>query len=214
VNPFHHFRNDPCAHPFFEAIERPFSLGLLMFFKFHLFPKHWGKAKKEKKNIFWYPAQQNPQPGMVGATPWANFAIIGVQLCSTTVAIFPCVALSYKNCSLFRIIADHCRPQQRPTIWIWVQLLWAFAHFEPQYRFCVPKNCTILVWLHSCLLSPHPPFFGGWWGTGMSFSQLTYMEDMTRLYVGYGSLIWLVYMWDMAHLCEPYPTYKRVISSI
>ena len=31
-----------------------------------------------------------------------DFAVIGVQLCSTIIAIFPCVALSYKNYSLFR----------------------------------------------------------------------------------------------------------------
>jgi len=41
-------------------------------------------------------------------------------------------------------------PQKRPTIWIWVQLLWAFGHghFEPQCRFLVPNNCAILVCFH------------------------------------------------------------------
>jgi len=90
--------------------------------------------------------------GLVWATPWADFVVIGVQLCSTITAIFPCVALSYKNRSILRIIADYWQPQKRSTIWIWVQLPWAFAHYELQHRFFVPKNCTILVFL----LSLHP----------------------------------------------------------
>jgi len=57
---------------------------------------------------------------------------------------FPVWHFLTKKCSLFRIITDYCRPQKRPTIWIWVQLLRTFGHFEPQRRFFVPKNCTIL----------------------------------------------------------------------
>jgi len=70
------------------------------------------------------------------------------SLSSNMVAIFPRVALSYKVCSLFRIIADYYRPQKRPMIWVWVQLLWKFRHFESQRRIFVSKNCTILVCFH------------------------------------------------------------------
>jgi len=86
--------------------------------------------KKKKKNIFWYkksfffscpqkfPARARwlKRLWMVQATPWADFAVIGVQLCPTIIAIFPCMALSYKDCFLFRKIADCCRPQKRPMI--------------------------------------------------------------------------------------------------
>ena len=87
---------------------------------------------------------------LVRATQWADFAVIGVQLCSTILAIFPCVTLSYKNhdCFLLRINVDYCRPQKRPMIWIWVQLLLEFCLFESQHWFCVPKNCTVLLCLH------------------------------------------------------------------
>ena len=67
------------------------------------------EAKKEKnKKIFWYRA------------------------------IFPCVALSSYDCSLLQIIVDYCQIQKRPTIWIWVQLLWAFGHFAFQRCIFVP----------------------------------------------------------------------------
>jgi len=43
--------------------------------------------------------------------------------------------LTSKDCSLCRIIADYCRPQKRPMIWIWLQFLWEFRHFEPHIDF-------------------------------------------------------------------------------
>jgi len=55
---------------------------------------------------------------------------------------------SGKNCCLLRIIVNYCQLQKRPMIWIWVQLLREFRHFEPQHRFFVPKTCTILVCFH------------------------------------------------------------------
>jgi len=100
---------------------------------------------------------------------------------------------------IFRIIADYCRPQKRPTIWIWVQSqnsYWAFGHFEPQHRFLVPKNCTILVCLHSFWLSPHPLYLalrlGFWnlqenwscrlfWAWVISFSKTRYFEFCYRV---------------------------------
>jgi len=69
----------------------------------------------------------------------------------TIIAIFLCVELSYTDCSLIWIMADYCRPQKRRMIWIWVQLLQEFLHFESQHRFFVPKNCTILVCFHPLL---------------------------------------------------------------
>ena len=115
----------------------------------------WAKKEKNKK-IFWHPAPKT-QPGPDGsnASGWywrsvGRFAVIDVQLCSTTIAIFSCLALSYKNlnCSLFRII-DYCRPQRRPTISIWVQFFW-IGHFESQHRFF----CTTDLYNHGLT-----PFF-------------------------------------------------------
>jgi len=78
-----------------------------------------GWAKKEKnKNIFWYPMPEKTPSragwlknqalrlmgpkrlGLIWATPWADFAVIGDQLWSTMTAIFWCVALSWLNWSL------------------------------------------------------------------------------------------------------------------
>jgi len=53
---------------------------------------------------------------LVRVTPRADFAVNSVQLCSTVIAIFLCVAFPYKDCSLFLIIADSCRPQKRPIV--------------------------------------------------------------------------------------------------
>ena len=89
------------------------------------------------------------RPETTESTPWSNFVVVGVQLCLTITTIFPCVALSYKNRSIFQIITDYWPPQKRSTIWIWVQLLWAFGHFELQHWFLVPKNCTILFFFGS-----------------------------------------------------------------
>ena len=121
-----------------------------------------GWAKKEI--IFLVPSpKKNPvlagwlqRIRLIRATPWDDFAVIGDQFWSTNTAIFPCVAVSYKNWSIFRIIADYCRPQKRPSIWIRVQLFWAFGPFEPQHRFLYQRIeqswfATILF-----LLSPHP----------------------------------------------------------
>ena len=82
-----------------------------------------GQKEEKIKRLFGTQPKNNParagwlkRLGLVRVTLWADFAVIGVQLCSTIIAIFPCVTLSYKNCSLFRIIADYCRHQKKPTI--------------------------------------------------------------------------------------------------
>ena len=99
------------------------------------------KKRKRKKRIFWYPAHKKIQPktatkqeittaravwpkrlGLVPATPWADLVVIGDQLWSTIIAIFPCVALSWKNCSLLQIFAKYCQPKKKPTLWNWVHL--------------------------------------------------------------------------------------------
>jgi len=58
-------------------------------------------AKKENKGLLCTPAQKQPSMGRVAQTPGAgkgdvvaDFAVIGVELCSTINAIFLCVALS------------------------------------------------------------------------------------------------------------------------
>jgi len=94
-----------------------------------------------KKNLAW--AGWPKRLGLVRATPWADFAVISNQPWSTMTAIFPCWALFWKNCSLFRILVNYCQRKKRPTIWIWVQL-----HIDPLHRFLVPKNCTIMGGFH------------------------------------------------------------------
>jgi len=100
----------------------------------------WRLSKKVKKEkVFLIPSpKKNParaewpkRLGLVRVTPWADFAVIGAELCSTIVAIFSCVALSWKFGSLFQIIVDYCQPQKRTTIWIWVQLLENFVNLNP-----------------------------------------------------------------------------------
>ena len=65
----------------------------------------------KKQKDFLVPSPKKPSPGRMAQTPravraasYADFVVIGVQLCSTITAIFPCVALSYKNRSIFRIM--------------------------------------------------------------------------------------------------------------
>jgi len=76
------------------------------------------QTRKTTRNVFWYPARTGWLKclGLERATPSADFAVIDFQLCLTIIALFPCVALSYKNCPLFHIIADCCPPEKRPTI--------------------------------------------------------------------------------------------------
>ena len=95
------------------------------------------EEKRGKSNIFWHPAQKKNIPGQIAQTPWADtgdfVGRIRCYRCSTLFNYNCNLSLCgsfWKNCSLFRIIVDYCRPQKRPTIWIWVQLLWAFGHFE------------------------------------------------------------------------------------
>jgi len=64
----------------------------------------------------WRRNTQKKKNGLVRDTPWADFSVIVVQLCSTIIAIFHSLALSYKDCFLSRIIADYCRPQKRHLI--------------------------------------------------------------------------------------------------
>ena len=88
----------------------------------------WAKKGKKQKELLEPSLKTKParagwlkRLGLVRAAPCADFAVIGVKLCSSIIAILPCVALSHENCSIFRVIVDYCRPQQRPTIWILVQ---------------------------------------------------------------------------------------------
>jgi len=62
------------------------------------------EQKRGKTKELWYPAQKNParagwlkRLGLVRVIPLADFAVIGVQLCSTMTRLFPYVALSYQN---------------------------------------------------------------------------------------------------------------------
>jgi len=70
------------------------------------------KGKKQKELLASNPKNRTAQVGwpkrlgLVQVTLWADFAVIAVQLCSTIRAIFPCVALSWYDCSLLRIILD------------------------------------------------------------------------------------------------------------
>ena len=122
-------------------------------------------AKKGKKQLFFWVTSPKINPARAGwlkrlelilATPWANFDVICDKLWSTITAIFPCVALSYNNRSIFRIIADYWRLQKRSTIWIWVQLLlgiWSFR--TPTSIFCTTE-------LYSPgFFSPQPPSHPG-----------------------------------------------------
>jgi len=79
------------------------------------------KWKKTKR--FLVPAQKKTQPGLDGSNAlgwyWRLLGRFRRYWCSTLCnynAIFPRVALSYKNCSFFWIIADCCRPQKIPSI--------------------------------------------------------------------------------------------------
>ena len=64
------------------------------------------EPKRKKSTRFFGTQPKKKTPALAGwtkrhelprAPPWADFVVIGVQLCSTITAIFPCVALSYKN---------------------------------------------------------------------------------------------------------------------
>jgi len=77
------------------------------------YTRGWGLSKKGKKQKELLEPSLKTKParagwlkrlGLVRAAPWADFAVIGVKLCSSIIAILPCVALSYENCSIFRII--------------------------------------------------------------------------------------------------------------
>jgi len=123
-----------------------------------------GWAKKEKIFCFWYPAHlKKPSPGrMLGpndsgwATPWADFAAITDQLWSTITAIFPCVALSWKTCSLLWIFVNYYQPKKRPTICIWVQVLENLVISTPNIDFWYQLNCSSESYNHSLFPSPRP----------------------------------------------------------
>ena len=59
--------------------------------------REWGLSKSEKKQKdFWYQPKKKPSPGWMAQTPWAgtgdswaDFAVIGVQLCATIMQSFP-----------------------------------------------------------------------------------------------------------------------------
>jgi len=107
------------------------------------YPAQKKSRKKEKVDWAGWPKRLR----LVMATHWADFTAIGAQLWSTMTAIFVCVALSWSDCSFLRIIPD---PKSK-TIWIWVQLLWAFGHFAPQQTILGSKECTTMVFFHPIL---------------------------------------------------------------
>jgi len=64
----------------------------------------WDGAKKGKNKRIVVPSPKNParagwlkRLGLVRVIPLADFAVIGVQLCSTMTRLFPYVALSHQN---------------------------------------------------------------------------------------------------------------------
>ena len=76
-----------------------------------------GSITKSHKSKYskWYQTQspgQMAQMIRVWATPRTEFATIGIQICSTLTAIFPCVALSWRDCFLLRIIMGYCQTQK------------------------------------------------------------------------------------------------------
>jgi len=95
-------------------------------------------------------------PLLIRATPRVDCDVISAQLWSTITAIFPCVALSWWNCSLPLIFVYYYHIQKRPTIWIWLMLLRAFVVISHQ-QFFVPRIGTILVrfipslYVHFCV---------------------------------------------------------------
>jgi len=59
---------------------------------------------------FWARASCLKRLGLVRATPWVDFAVMSVQLCSTMTVIFPCMVFSWEFCSILWIIVDYCQP--------------------------------------------------------------------------------------------------------
>jgi len=67
--------------------------------------------------------------------------------------ISPCVAPSWQDSSLPLIFVDYCQPQKRHTIWIWLNLLRAFA----LRSFCTPTAILCEgIWILEVGLLPHP----------------------------------------------------------
>ena len=89
---------------------------------------------------------------LVWATPRAKFAVVGVQRCWHSTAIFWYVALCWLDCSHLRILVDYGQNQKKPTIWIQMQFLRALGHFAPRQRLFVPKTLFVFV----SLPSPRP----------------------------------------------------------
>jgi len=96
----------------------PTVLNDILHCKLHFRQGDGGWAKEGKpKNIFWYPTQKiilaragwPKHLGLVRTTPWADFAVISDQLWSTMTAVFWCVALSWYNWFLLRIIVNYKR---------------------------------------------------------------------------------------------------------
>ena len=89
--------------------------------------------------------------GLVRATTRADFAVIGVEHCSTIRAIFPRVTLSWEGWFLLWIIVDYCQPQKRNPIWI------ECSSFENLVIWHPYKDVLYQRSIHSNLLpSPRP----------------------------------------------------------
>jgi len=83
------------------------------------------KGKKTKKNCTKKTPKNPARAGwlkrlwLIQATPWADFVDIRVQLCSTIIEIFKCVALSYKDC--FHSVLDNCGLLTTPKETLWFE---------------------------------------------------------------------------------------------
>jgi len=85
--------------------------------------KEWRLSQKQQILLVPRPKKNPKRLGLVRATVTlpADFDVITERLWSTITAMFPCVALSWKFCSLLRKFVNYCQTKKRWTIW--VQLL-------------------------------------------------------------------------------------------
>ena len=114
----------------------------------------WAKKEKNKMSS-WYPTPKKTRPGRSAQTPRAGTG--------DSVGWFRCYQCSSRinhdsnlsRCDTFLI---RLLPPTNNRRWLphpketydlnLGESLWAFSHFAPQQRFCVPKNCIFLVCFH------------------------------------------------------------------
>jgi len=104
-----------------------------------------GWAKKEKKHkVFLVPNPKKiPGPGWMAQTPRAGMG----DSMSRFRRYWWSTLINYDSHLLVcgTVLKKLIPPtknrelQKRPTIWIWVQLLWTFGHFAPQHQFCTKE---------------------------------------------------------------------------